>query len=365
MLSSFRKSHSLTIKLSAILAGGATALLLGGNAIAATCFVPAGYATIQDAINDATCAVINVSAGTYNENLSILRSLILNGANTGINPNTSSRGSEATISGDPAIIIKAPNVFVDGFTISDPSGSASVGVDVKAAASGAVIRNNIFTNVTGTSTAQALYLEEGPDGAVVSQNLFKNISSPSSAKAVFFGDTASADPSIGVTIEDNVITNIQSTNKGAYGIAVDTGNGHVPNAYMVIQNNTISQLTGGGWVHAIGLEADTPEAVVSGNSIRNLNGPSSDTIGVWLESENVSFATVAMNNNNFNFTKASKVLGVAVDPALSGGTVDGRCNYWGSITGPSGAGHGLGAGVSPMVAFVPWQLSPALSAFCQ
>jgi len=362
---SFTFSQSLAVKLSAIVAGGAAALLFAGNASAAPCLVPASYTTIQDAINDATCAVINVSAGAYNENLSITRSLVLNGANVGVNPNSSSRGSESTITGDPAVTIKGPNVFVDGFTISDPSGSASIGVDVKSTASGAVIRNNIFTNIVGSSTAQALYLEEGPDGVVVTQNLIEDVSSPSSAKGVFLGDTASADPSIAVMINDNVITNIQSTNKGAYGVAVDTGNGHVPNAYMVIEDNTINNLTGGGWVHAIGLEADTPEAIVSGNSIRNLNGPGSDTVGVWLESENVSFATVAVNNNSFNFTKASKVFGVAVDPALSGGTVDGKCNYWGSVTGPSGAGHGLGAAVSPMVAFVPWQLSPVLSAFCQ
>ena len=39
------------------------------KAALAVCTVPGDYATIQAAVNDVTCATINVAPGTYNENV--------------------------------------------------------------------------------------------------------------------------------------------------------------------------------------------------------------------------------------------------------------------------------------------------------
>jgi hypothetical protein len=49
-------------------------------ALAAVCAVPGSYATIQSALNDAGCATIQIAAGTFNENLVVSRSVILQGA---------------------------------------------------------------------------------------------------------------------------------------------------------------------------------------------------------------------------------------------------------------------------------------------
>ncbi len=40
---------------------------------------------------------------------------------------------------------------------------------------------------------------------------------------------------------------------------------------VTIQNNTIANLLGGGWAHAIGLEGDTPGVLVTGNSISKVS----------------------------------------------------------------------------------------------
>ncbi|GAB4476448.1 MAG: hypothetical protein Kow0088_14290 [Anaerolineales bacterium] len=48
-----------------------------------TCTVPNGYGTIQAAINDPSCTVVNLAAGTYTENVVINRSVTIQGA--GIN----------------------------------------------------------------------------------------------------------------------------------------------------------------------------------------------------------------------------------------------------------------------------------------
>src|SRR5207247_8175943 len=140
--------------------------------------------------------------------------------------------------------------------------------------------------------------------------------------------------------------NITSDTRGAYGVSINNGNGATANSGLVIRNNTISTLTGGGWVHAIGLEANTPGVLVTGNSINPLASPSSDAVAVWFEA-NPSFATAKVNENNFDVTIAA--YGIAVQPALLamyGGVVDGTCNWWGDPNGPGPVGPGVGAKVT-------------------
>jgi hypothetical protein len=84
----------------------------------------------------------------------------------------------------------------------------------------------------------------------------------------------------------------------------------------VIQGNTITNLVGGGWVHAIGLDANTPGVLVTSNTINPLVSPSSDAVAVWFEVNN-SYATAKVNQNNFNVTIAA-AYGIAVQPTIPG-----------------------------------------------
>ncbi len=355
-------------RITAMLAGGAMALTFGvlltvNLADAATCAVGSSetYTTIQDAVADTNCTTINVDAGNYSDTVTINRALILNGANAGVNPNTGTRGAESIISGAPSIQINAPNVIVDGFTINGPSPAPSSGYGVTVKGNGAVIENNIISGIVGTgSTAQAVSIYRGPDGVVVADNLIEDVSSPNSTKGVFIEDSVSADPSIGVSVEDNSIRNIHSDNKGAYGILLNNGNGDTPNAYLLIENNNISGLrSDNGWVHAIGIEAKAPNLVVTGNSFSDLDANGNpDDITVWFESEDSSYATAKVNRNSFDFTSDSGAFGIAVGFS-SGDSLDGTCNYWGSATGPSGVRPGKGALVGPLVTFSPWEKTAA------
>ena len=54
-------------------------------------------ATLTTKLADATCDTINVAAGPYTGPFSITRSVILQGANSGISPNTGSRGAESAV----------------------------------------------------------------------------------------------------------------------------------------------------------------------------------------------------------------------------------------------------------------------------
>jgi len=351
-------------------AGFAGSMAILGSAHAAVggpaCNVPGDYATIQAAVSDPGCSTVNVAAGSYAENINIAHTLVLNGPQAGNAVSGRAFGGvgEATISGVdktasiPVINIGASGVVVDGFSITNSvTSGASQGVAVSGSGDNAVIKNNLFDTITtagvdGQATAQAVYLYNGPDGVQVLNNSVNNISSNRSAKGVLLGDNGAANGPTNTTIQGNSFTGITSTTRGAYGISM--GNTTQPISGLQILNNTFSGLNGTGWVHVIGVEGNAPGIVVSGNSITGITSPTADKIAVWFENEDTSFATAKVNNNNFNVP--APIFGVAVHPSLTGGSLDGTCNWWNSVTGPTVASNpgGTGAATTVGVTYSPW-----------
>jgi hypothetical protein len=379
------KVKKLAVMFSVLVLG----LLIGSSMLrgsktraAGTCTVPGDYATIQGAASDPGCTTINVAPGVYNESVTVNFSTTINGAQAGnndfitrnANPAAESTVNGATPIGNVAVFtINAANVTINGFTVKNTvTGGAAMGITVRGGANNAAILNNIIDTITtpdtgGNGTAQAVYLTAGgPDNISISNNEMKNVHSNRSAKGVLVGDNGGTNPSVNVTVQGNSIHDITSDTRGAYGVSVaDVTPG---TSGLKVLDNTISNLTGGGWAHAIGLEGDTPGVMVNGNSISNLTDltPSvpSNSIAVFFE-VNPSFNTAQVHNNNFNLTAAS--YGIAVHPAIAGsGSVDGTCNWWGSPTGPTAASNptGTGAQVSPRVTYVPWLNTPAPGAVC-
>jgi hypothetical protein len=348
---------------------------------AMTCNVPSGsYATIQSAVNDANCTTIIVAAGNYSENVSIPSTqtgLVIDGAQAGnpVSGRTFGNAAESTVTGgatSPVFQISAASVTIDGFSVTDPSvttGSA-VGIDVKSVANGSILQNNFVDNVVTTDTtssgsAQAFYLEAGPDNIQILNNEASGIHGNRSTKAVLIGDSGSADSSTNDLIKGNTFASITSDTRGAYGVQINDGGSNTSNPGnpgLQILNNTIKNLNGGGWVHAIGLEANTPGVLIQNNTISNLTSPpnpntgATTSIGVWIESEDTSFATGHVNQNSLAVTGSN--YGMAVDPALPAGPADGVCNWWGDPSGPGPVGPGSGSKVSPNVNFTPWQTQP-------
>jgi hypothetical protein len=374
----FKRTAVLTV-LAFSLAIGLMAFSRGRTTRAAgpVCTVPGDYATIQGAVNDAGCLTINVAPGAYAESVTISRSLTLNGAQAGnaVGGRTFAGGGESTVTGQTTI--QAAGVTIDGFSLTNPGlANAAFGVVVKTAGSGAVIKNNIINAVSSTlttsqGTAQGVYLENGPDNVSILDNRISNIQSDRSSKAVLIGDSTASNPSLNILIEGNTLEDITSTTRGAYGIQVNNGASTAPAATgyteVTVKDNVIDDLTGGGWAHAVGLEGDTPVAIVTGNCISDVIDltPSvpEDAIAVWFE-DNPSFGSAEVHQNNF--TNVS--YGIAVHPALTSASptalVDGENNWWGSASGPGPVGPGTGAKVSPGVDYNPWLIAPALGGAC-
>ena len=364
----------------AVALAAALTILSAAAAQAAVCTVPSGsYLTIQSAASDPNCNTINVAPGTYNENVTVaFANTTINGGQVGnsdfttrsANPAGESIVNGATPTGSVAVFsIIAANVRIDGFTIKNSvTAKAAIGVAIRAGGDDAVIINNIFDTITtpdAGDTAQAVYLTAGgPDNVNIEDNEMKNIQSNRSAKGVLIGDNGGTNPSQNVQVKGNSIHDITSGVSGAYGVLV----ARVPNVSgLMIANNTVSNLTSGGWVHAIGLEGDTPGVVVTDNAISNLIDTTPtvppNSICVWFE-DNPSFGSAEVHDNNFFVTTAS--FGIAVHPALSGGSVDGTCNWWNSPSGPTTPSNpgGTGALVSDKVTYAPWLNGPAPGGSC-
>jgi hypothetical protein len=319
---------------------------------------------------------IQVCMGAYPENVTVNKTLNLLGAQAGnsVTLRVFSSPAESTVTGItpsgnvPVFLVAATNVTIDGFSVTNSvTAGAAQGIAVKVAATGAMLANNMIDMIntpdTGVNgTAQAIYLEAGPDNVSILGNEMSKIHSNRSAKGVLIGDSSSTNPSQNIVISGNSITDVTSDARGAYGVQINNGNGSTANSGLQIRSNTVSRLTGGGWAHAIGLEANTPGVIVRDNSISNVVATSStDRIAVWFEA-NPSFSTGHVNYNNLDVTIAD--YGIAVQPTLTGPDVDGTCNWWGAPNGPGPVGLGAGAMVSPKVDYIPWLIAPAPSGAC-
>lgn len=365
---------------------------------------PGAHTTIQAAVNAAAAGdTIQVCPGTYNENVIIPNTkpnLSLLGAQAGVGfggrtfggPSESTvRGANLT-AGVAVFSVRAQSVTIDGFSVTvQATSGAAFGITVANGGDGAMITNNILDTITspdtgGNGTAQAVYLEnstsvaapDGPDNVSVIANRMNNIVSNRSSKGVLIGVNNGNNPSENALIRANLITNVTSQVRGAYGISVANPASTTTGVTgLRIEDNIISGLVGGtgaicpasgtpptvppacGWAHAIGLEGNTPGAVVFDNDISNLTGTTADKAAVFFQ-VNPSFTTADVSDNNFDV--GNTVYGIALHPdmlaATTTGAVDGECNWWGAANGPGPVGTGAGALVTPKVDYAPWQTAP-------
>ena len=98
--------------------------------------------------DDAGGATVNVAAGTYNESVTVNKSVILKGANAGKTGYDATRGAETIVDpSSPGFLVLGDNVTIDGFTVTGATGVDGEGIWVNGAQN-ATIKNNIIRDVT-------------------------------------------------------------------------------------------------------------------------------------------------------------------------------------------------------------------------
>ncbi len=323
------------------------------------------YGTIQAAVNAASPGdVLLATPGTFSENVTINKSLTLEGYNHGVNPNNTTRNPESIIDdtangGITPLTIAANDVVVDGFTISGGTSANNVGAGVyiepgfhgthfinnivqnniiglylanSSPTDQAVLQYNLFQNNTesGPSGGTDIYADQytagvgGVNDALINSNTFTNTSFVEDAWALGISNTASTQFS-NITFSDNTVTYhgrgvyfFDTTDSTVTGNSITGashyaigffGQGGTPaspaNSSFTVTNNTINVAgSGGAGVELVDDTSDGPTGYAYSGTL-TLSGDSYTTSGSDQSIDNESATPITATGETFNTVLAS------------------------------------------------------------
>jgi len=358
--------------MSAVAIAAALLIIAAGTAQAAPCTVPSiPYPTIQSAVNDVGCDPINVSAGTYVENIGIPRGLSLRGSNFGISPNGGSRVMEAVITGsNPTIRISTTEpVTIDGFTFSGGYGAQ---IDSYTTGNTPTIKHNIFT-----AENDGFFFNE-PALFTFEDNYLHDLTDCGSCEGVFIAGNWDGSSGTVASIKNNVWLMVGSPGMNLSNVkGTISGNSfsYVTYYAALLANGTNVDISGNAFDHTInpditvrtfgaGVRFYTPSAGFGARITGNTFSSNYVGIGVRMGSPtaDITGMDVYAHQNNFAGNTAA---GLRHDGL---GTFNATCDWWNSASGPTNAGNPGGTGDavdgSGPVTFVPWLNAPAPGGNC-
>jgi len=358
------------MKITSFLSISLIALALPFSAHAATCSVPAGYPTIQSAVDDPTCDTVNVAAGVYAENVFISRAVTVNGAQAGqpTTGRTSAGPGESTVVGvnptgaNAVFVINASSVTIDGFTVKNSViTDAAIGIQIRPSNDSVVLNNFIdgvtTADVTPAGRAIGVQMQNGLLNVNVSKNDIRNLLGSGTATGIQFGDN---DATTGIDIsimQNNNISAVTSTAAGASAVVCLKASS-MPTAFN-FQSNHVSNLTGATSVHAVDIEAEVMVPLVLANDFTGLTSAGGDVAAIFFNNDPQMFN--ADCGRNFFYLPSTaygiKLQGPSnpdIPPPMSA-----ACCWWNSPDGPGPAGPGHGCLVSAGIRYSPWRVTPS------
>jgi titin len=340
---------------------------------------PTAYATIQAAVDAALpSAIIDVDAGTYNEQVYVDKPLTVRGARAGVDGRSNLRtlGGETVLNGaltasntrTSSFYIGANNVTIDGFTIQGQTtiGDEGAGVVIGPNRNGTHFVNNIVQN----NVAGLFLSNDSPTNpAVIQYNLFRgnNNAGANGGRAIYTNGAIFGDKLVNVLIDNNAFQNnrggsgttsleaaiaIQAFAAGKQSDITITNNVMDNNGKavlffntdrIVIKNNYITN-TLDHYSGTLRFEGNNHDVTIQNNTVYNNPGPAVAVDSKGVPGDNWGFV---VTNNNFygNSLQYGSKLSVVFDDTVYIGSPDVRYNYWGSASGPGGDGSGTGDGV--------------------
>ncbi len=338
--------------------------------------LPIIYPTIQSAVDAAPVGgTIQVDAGTYDELVTVNKSLTLRGASGGLSivdgrPIGSARSS--------AFVITANDVTIDGFTVQGQSSSVDgAGIVIAPSMAGAHIVNNVIQQ-----NAVGLYLanSSNSDAAIIRHNVFayNNNVGANYGRGIYTDGGVSGGSLTNVLIDGNLfIGNVGNTSAGNAEAAIGLEAQLAPQSNIQITNNVMvgngkgvlmSSLSGafisGNYIAgsvdinsaAIRAEGGVNDVSIVGNTI--VSNPAA-AVRIDSKINGLPNSGFVMTGNNIAGNPAG---GLVVAPGDYSGILDARKNFWGSPSGPSGIGPGTGDAIvatDVTVLFNPWSAGPA------
>jgi len=292
------------------------------------------YYTIQAAIDEASPDdVIEADAGTFTEDVTIDKSLTLNGAQVGVDARSRS-ASESEIVGVVEVTSAATDVVFDGFKFTSPTRAFTPrGFNLHVESENSTIKNCIFVAEENAGHTYSGYLDFGGiTNTTVERNSFSGDLDPTQTpNVIMLGITGAGT----VTVTHNEMHNVG----GGGGIGVMCSNS---GAVINIIDNEIENTGDGIWFWDP--TSGSFEVNIQSNTIYNCQKK-----GVKI----ISPVGITAVNCNRIYDNTEEGVYNSVSSLL----VDATFNWWGDASGPSGVGGGSGDAVSENVDFFPWLLS--------
>jgi hypothetical protein len=338
------------------------------------------YTTIQSAVNDVNCSVINVDPGTYTENVIIGRTLTLNGAQTGNDARIRS-GTESILNGN--ITINASNVTVDGFTVNGPAdqGSAAFVLQAGTGNTNETVQNNIINNpgrAASIQTSNTTFTQNVVNNSITAGDGFQANSIPVNHLTFSdnnFSGTALTNYNADITIiEGNSTVVVSGNNSNGDGtlIALFKTNGAQITGNTVVGDGASSAIYIGGGDSNVTVSGNTVSSAGTAVNVTNFfnqigqnsnititgNTLNSNSYGVKIQPASVSVTnSVTVSRNQIT---GNTVFGVFNDVSSGNNTLNATCNWWNAANGPGPVGPSLtGDRVS-----APWLVSSNLNGSC-
>jgi len=322
---------------------------------------PAGeYSSIQAAIDGIDRTTITCAAGTYSENITIDKTLTLEGANAGILA-TGERGPESIIDAQLAaygvfIIGATTTATLDGFTVRNFEECgilAGAFTPPEEDPDEVYIQNNIVEAPSPLIDAHnnCIQVGDGTTGTVIGNE----VSGALLIDPAWTGSGILVAGSSNVVISDNYVHNCEGGIVIAgYAVYKTAALGHQhPAENNLIENNLVENCEAG-----ISVQTNSIGTIIRYNNVLNNTDVGIESVGNISWEPNVPSGTGIHYNNivgNINYGVKSWVW----DETLSGEPeeVDALYNWWDDVTGPSHATlnpGGQGNAVSDNVNFSPW-----------
>lgn len=325
-------------------------------------------ATIQDALDTPGLGaedIVLVDSGTYAEDLTISSSVTLLGANAGLS-GCDRAASESLIEG--FVSVEAPDVVIDGFSVSNPLADPNVGVtdagDRLTLANNRFLSspgNHVFFSPGATSTdditiadndfpgdavptegssisAQVLFQNDMP-GAYVVRNCFRD--SSVAALAMESNGTMSDSGTRGPVVGDNLFTNTAGGLNSQFGTL--TGVEIAGNSFTDLQGAAVAGELADSLVLDNVFQGGAGDAVQLSQSGTGSSDGTSILLNCFFENvgDGVDFSVTGSEDTNF--ARFNDFVGNGAGAAYAGAeTVDVTSNYWNAPDGPSGDGPGSG-----------------------
>lgn len=337
----------------------------GSNAPAGIGLMQTDGVTVDNVdINNAKVGVEVVGA----QNLNIQSSRIENATTgihvwntTGYGPRNNTLNFTGNILTNNATGIKienARNVTIVGGTIAGGQSAISAKDTTSLKVSGVTASGQ-----TSVDNMAAIGLIGLVERAEITNNTITNASSTgATAQAILLGDTGTSGNLRYVTISGNTVQNISGA-RGAFGLMVNRPMSMETGAQLKFTNNIVDTINGTKWMAGVGLDRNTPNAEITGNTFSSLATTEGTPVAINVnhrEGNTADVTAMTIKQNNFN---TPGQLGVNYDwatgtsPAASK-YIDASENYWGDRPGPV---KGTSATAGQYVKYANWLCAPAPS----